>query len=64
MEKIMDYEMVKKLYELLGPDGFLEHFKVYCPDYELYRYGLDWLHDRKYILKFRGTNGDLIIYWK
>lgn len=59
-----NHNEMKKLVEVLDWDGFLEHIQSKYKHLDLYACSKDWYHSKRYICKFRGTFGDLIIQWK
>lgn len=61
---LMDYEKAKKMVNENGWDGFFEHFNKEYEDYNFYSCSQWWYEDKKYICKFRGGSGDLIVGWK
>jgi len=63
MKLQMEYLMARSIYERSGSVEFLKFFQHCCAELELYTFGKDWLINDKYILKFKGTNGDLVITW-
>lgn len=63
MDIILNYNKVYNLYQELGQDKFFEYFRNKYESLKLYTFGFDWLKGKNYILKFKGTQGDLIINW-
>jgi hypothetical protein len=64
MDLFMDYETVRELHNRLNEQEFLEMFRKMFPDHDLYGYGEGWLNSKDYLLKFKGTNGDILVCWK
>lgn len=64
MDLIINYNEAKKIVDDLGWNGFLNHFKELYPQMALYSCSQYWYEDDKYICKFRGLKGDLIIGWE
>lgn len=62
-EAILEYEKTKKIFENKGRDYFLKLFERIFKS-ELYSFSEYWLEDRKYILKFKGSKGDVIVSWQ
>ncbi|WP_141695039.1 hypothetical protein [Paenibacillus kribbensis] len=59
----MDYGFAKTMVDVLGWDGFLERLNIFFPGKDLFEVSQDWYKDMKYVLKARGSQGDLILYW-
>lgn len=64
MEIKLNYEDAKKIVETIGKDAFLKLFQAIYKHFDLYTMSLDWINSSKYILKFKGMNGDLVVDWK
>lgn len=64
MEKIMDYEVVKSSYLTLGSAKFFDLFNSIYKEFDLYSMSMDWIKNKEYVLKFKGSKGDIIIGWK
>lgn len=62
MEITLDYNFTVKLFKKLGGDNFINLFN-YIYKCEFYTFSMDWILDKQYILKFKGENADLIVYW-
>jgi len=62
-EAILEYEKTKKIFENKGKDYFFKLFERIFKS-ELYSFSEYWLEDKKFILKFKGSKGDVIISWK
>lgn len=63
MNVTLNYHLVRKLFNVLGMDKFIEGFNDAYEDLQLYSMSDAWLNDSKYILKLRGTGGDLVVSW-
>ena len=64
MDFIFNYEDFKNIVDELGWNGLLKHLQELCPQFKLCSTSQAWYEDSKYILKARGTYGDVIIRWK
>lgn len=64
MDIKMMYILLKNIYLELGEENFFNIFDKSFPDYNLYDMSQDWVENKKYILKFKGIYGDLIIKWE
>lgn len=64
MELAMDYQTLRTICIKLGRDKF---FNMFCDMYknlDFYTMSVDWMDNKQYILKFKGSCGDLIVSWK
>ena len=61
-EASFDYERIRNIYADKGKDYFFNLFdRVFRR--EIYSMSEYWLEDKKFILKFKGKYGDVIIFW-
>lgn len=58
-----DLVMVHKVVSQMTDDDVLGMLKGLFPERNLYRVSIDWRKDKKFILKARGTRGDVIVGW-
>jgi hypothetical protein len=54
---------VKMFVNAYGWDALLDELNRQFPNYNLYSLSQDWFENRRFILKARGGNGDIIIGW-
>lgn len=59
----MNYDFTLWCYDELGEDKFFKYFEQKFKEFQLYSMSLDWKNSKKYILKFKGELGDLIVSW-
>jgi hypothetical protein len=64
MDFIMEYEKAKQMVKDSGWDGFMNHFEEEYPERDFYSCSQWWYEDSKYICKFKGGGGDLIVGWE
>lgn len=65
MKELFPYDIVL-VHERLSTMSDEDVFKILVtlfPDYGLYRMSVDWRKDKRYILKAKGTRGDVIVGW-
>jgi hypothetical protein len=60
----MNYDEAKNMVENHGWDYFFNYFSREFPDYRLYSVSKYWFQDQKYICKFKGGKGDIIVTWE
>lgn len=60
----MNYNFLKKLILKLGKDEFLVLFQSLYSELKLYNMSVDWVTNSKYLLKFKGVEGDLIVQFE
>jgi hypothetical protein len=58
----LDYDETVNLFKKGTNDEFLDYLNDVC-DYDLYSFSLDWIQNRRYVLKAKGTKGDLVVRW-
>lgn len=63
LDFIMEHEKAKKMVDEKGWDNFLEVFQEQYSGHNLYCVSTHWHEDSKYICKFRGTGGDIVMGW-
>lgn len=63
MDITLKYTKTLDLLRQRGREGFLNYFRGLYPDLDLYSFGSGWEDSPRYILKFRGIKGDLIVSW-
>lgn len=63
MYYMMNWESAKNIVREKGWDGFLETFQTEHKELALYSCSTFWEDDKKYICKFKGAKGDLIVGW-
>jgi hypothetical protein len=61
MEIELDHELMKGVVNVLGWDGLLNYLATSYHHLELYSVSRSWFDDPKFILKARGSYGDLIV---
>lgn len=59
--KDVDYAYYVTIVDNHGWDALLSHLQRIYPQFGLYSVSQSWYQHKRYILKARGTNGDLII---
>lgn len=59
----MNYHFTLWYCNELGEDKFFKCFEQKFKNFQLYSMSLDWKNSKKYILKFKGKLGDLIVSW-
>lgn len=63
MDLEMDYTTTKAAYLLLGDKGFFGLFSQIFKRFSLYTMSTSWINSSQYILKFKGTQGDVVVRW-
>jgi hypothetical protein len=61
MEVELDYKLMKGFVNMLGWDKLLNYLATSYPHLELYCVSRSWFDDPKFILKAKGSYGDLIV---
>lgn len=59
-----NYKLFKDFLELVGWDKFMEYLQEKFPSLKLYCVSKSWKESSEYILKAKGTCGDLLINWE
>lgn len=62
-DAIYNRTITKKIVELIGWEGFLKLLQYRYESYGLFEVSKSWYKDSRFILKAKGTNGDLVIGW-
>lgn len=63
MEVTLNYDDMVNLLNKIGIDEFFNKFEKEYKSLDLYNMSVDWIKSKKYILKFKGGLGDLLVYW-
>lgn len=63
MDYSMNYEEAIKLVREQGFQGVIDKFNEEFPGYDLYSCSTSWEDSDEYILKLRGTTGDVVVGW-
>lgn len=58
-----DLVMVHETLSTMTDNNIFELLKTLFPEHGLYRMSDDWRNDKRYILKAKGTKGDVIVGW-
>ena len=58
-----DIVLVHENLSTKSDDEVFRLLKTLFPEHGLYRMSVDWRKDKGYILKARGTKGDIIVGW-
>jgi hypothetical protein len=61
MEAKVSYRLMRGFVQLLGWDMTFKYLQQTFMELDLYSVSQDWFDDPKFILKAKGTKGDLII---
>lgn len=61
-EIILNYDKLKNILNEKGNDYFLKMFNRFSKK-EFYNFTESWIENKNYILKLKGSNGDLIVCW-
>jgi hypothetical protein len=61
MEIELSYKLMKGFVNVMGWDALLNYLATSYPQLELYSVSRSWFDDSKYILKAKGSYGDLIV---
>ncbi|SDW81956.1 hypothetical protein SAMN04489725_1164 [Alicyclobacillus hesperidum] len=64
MELFWDWEITRRHVFMVGVKGFLTYLKSKYPEMGLYSISTDWLGNRAYSAKVKGSRGDIIIRWR
>lgn len=62
MDIKLHYEQMVQIKEKYGMEGVVDFLNAIC-NLEIYSIGYGWLESKKYILKGRGSKGDIIVSW-
>ncbi len=62
-DAIYNYSIAKQIVDIIGWEGFLKLLQHRYKSLGLFKISKSWYQDPKFILKAKGTNGDLIIGW-
>lgn len=63
IDLVMNHDEAIMLVEEYGWDGFLNYFNDKYVNHNFYSCSTAWYDNSKYICKFKGSRGDLIIGW-
>ena len=58
-----DIVLVHENLTAMSNDVVFKLLKTQFPEHGLYRMSVDWRKDKRYILKAKGTKGDVIVGW-
>ena len=59
----LDWQETVETVRIVGIDAFLVMLQEEYPNLDLYKISLNWLEDKSYACKVRGSEGDMSIRW-
>jgi hypothetical protein len=61
---LLSHDECKSMIQTIGWDGFFELFSALYPDRKFFSCSRGWYDESKFVCKFKGTFGDLVIGWQ
>ena len=59
-----DYDSAVIFVKYRGKDAYLKMLQDMYPSYGFYKFSTEWITNKSYACKVKGTEGDLSIRWK
>ena len=56
-----NHEIFSMIVECFGWEGLLDHLSSLYPAFSLYSVSQDWLQNKSYVCKAKGTGGDIVV---